>query len=67
MTVRTSASIEYAAVSAMDTPRAPNPACVDSHHAAGISKSQKTNRLMIVGVHVSPAPLNAWVSTMPHA
>ena len=35
--------------------------------ASGISNSQKTNRLMIVGVHVSPAPLNACVSTMPHA
>ncbi len=45
-------------VSAMKTPRGPKPAGTASHHASGISHSQKTNRLMTVGVHVSPAPLN---------
>ena len=64
-TALTTASVEYATVSAMNTPRGPKPACTASHHASGISHSQKTPRLMSVGVHVSPAPLNDCVSTMP--
>jgi hypothetical protein len=32
--------------------------------ARGISRNQKPNRFTIVGVIVSPAPLNAWGITM---
>src|SRR2546421_5657217 len=44
-----------------------NPHTRASTYASGISHSQKQARLMNVGVQVSPAPLNAWVSTIPSA
>ena len=63
----TTASIEYAMVSAQNTPVGPSAVCVASIQASGISNSQKMPKLIHVGVQVSPAPLKADVSTMPHA
>src|SRR5712692_4790804 len=61
------ARVENAMVIARNTPLGPKPAGLASRYASGISQSQKQNRLIIVGVNVSPAPLNACVSTMPYA
>src|SRR5262245_20882323 len=47
-TTLTTASVEYATVSAMNTPRGPKPAFTDSTQASGISHNQKTNRLISV-------------------
>src|SRR5262249_50221131 len=60
------ASVEYAIASAAGTPRAPRLVRNASAHASGISHTQKMNTLMSVGVHVSPAPLNDCVSTIPY-
>ena len=38
-----------------------------SHKAMGSWQAQKQNRLISVGVMVSPAPLKAWIATMPQA
>ena len=54
----TIASDEKAIVTARNTPRGPNLKVTASTYASGSSHNQKTNRLMIVGVQVSPAPLN---------
>src|SRR6187401_2639589 len=61
------ASAQYAPVIATNAPRCPRVVRDDSSHASGISNSQKTHRLIQVGVQVSPAPLNEWVTTMPNA
>src|SRR5688572_28473490 len=61
------ASTENASVIAQNTPAGPIRARVLRNHARGISKSQNTNRFKYVGVHVSPAPLNDWFTTMPYA
>ena len=66
-TALTTASIEYATASATKTPVASSPPACDSTHARGSSSTQNTSRLIHVGVHVSPAPLNDCVSTMPYA
>lgn len=50
---------------AMNTPVAPMENVLESNHASGIWKNQKPNKLMIVGVRVSPAPLNAFAITIP--
>ena len=63
----TAASAVYATVTARNTPRYPTPNFAAINHATGISNTQNTARLIFVGVHVSPAPLNACVSTMPNA
>ena len=51
----------------MNTPFGPKPSGFASSHATGNSSSQKQNRLISVGVRVSPAPLKDWVTTMPNA
>ena len=38
-----------------------------SHQAIGSWQAQKQNKLISVGVTVSPAPLKAWIATMPQA
>ena len=50
-----------------NTPDGPKPQTCDSRYAIGSSHSQKQNRLMMVGVKVSPAPLKACVSTIAQA
>ena len=52
-------------MTARATPRGPKAAWRASQYARGTSHSQKHARLIHVGVHVSPAPLNDWVMTMP--
>src|SRR5438105_2857445 len=59
------ANVENAIVTAHATPCGPRRKCRASSQASGTSHSQKQNRLSHVGVHVSPAPLNEFVSTMP--
>jgi tRNA A-37 threonylcarbamoyl transferase component Bud32/TolB-like protein len=59
------ASSENDAMMAQNTPDGPSPIAWASHQANGISNTQKQTRLSHVGVHVSPEPLNDWVSTMP--
>src|SRR5207302_1973328 len=66
-TALTTASVENATVIAMNTPNAPSPVWCDSTHASGISNTQNTNRLIHVGVRVSPAPLNEFPITIPYA
>src|SRR5687768_6875015 len=61
------ARVENATVIAMNTPDGPMSNTIASTYANGISHSQKTRRLIHVGVHVSPAPLKALVSTIPYA
>ena len=63
----TTASVEKAIVMATNTPCGPSPKCTASAYATGISQNQKQNRLSHVGVHVSPAPLNYCVNTIPQA
>src|SRR5215218_4553104 len=63
----TMARLEYAMVKAQNTPRGPSAVCLASAHASGTSRTQNTPKLIQVGVQVSPAPLNAEVSTMPVA
>ena len=60
----TSFTFENAIVTAQATPWGPKLNCRASSQASGISHSQKQNRLSHVGVHVSPAPLKEFVSTM---
>ena len=50
---------------AMKTPVGPQPNCFDKRNASGIWKNQKQKRFIMVGVLVSPAPLNAFTITMP--
>ena len=57
--------MEKASITDRCTPQGPSPTTVASHHARGISQSQKQNRLTHVGVQVSPAPLNYWIRAMP--
>lgn len=59
--------VENATAIATNTPSGPKFAHRASIHASGISHSQKQNRFSSVGVQVSPAPLNDWVSTIPYA
>src|SRR2546426_963208 len=59
------ASVENATATATKAPRGPMPRTTASAQASGISHSQKTIRLSIVGVKVSPAPLNDCESTIP--
>ena len=50
---------------AMNTPKGPKSKCFANSHASGICINQKPNRLITVGVRVSPAPLNALLITIP--
>jgi hypothetical protein len=50
---------------AIKTPSGPIPNVFDKKYARGIWKNQNPNKLMIVGVRVSPAPLNALAITIP--
>ncbi len=51
----------------MNTPCGPICQWIASSHATGIWNTQKQNRLIHVGVQVSPAPLNDCVNTRPYA
>src|SRR5579862_645114 len=66
-TTLTIASSENAAVSAMNTPVGPNFAGTARKYANGISNTHSTPRLIQVGVHVSPAPLNDCVTVIAYA
>ena len=61
----TTASVENAIIIAQNTPAGPRPRRSASAYASGSSQHQKQPRLMNVGVHASPAPLNDCVSTIP--
>ena len=50
---------------AAKTPFGPQPSWVARNQPRGISSIQKQTTFIHVGVSVSPAPLNAWASTMP--
>ena len=50
---------------AMNAPVAPIFKVLERKIASGIWKSQKPTALIIVGVLVSPAPLNAFIITIP--
>ena len=50
---------------AIKTPVGPQFSVVDKKYAKGIWKNQKPARFTQVGVHVSPAPLNAFAITKP--
>ena len=63
----TMARSENAIGMAMNTPVGPKPNCVASSQPSGISQNQKQKKFSQVGVHVSPAPLNAEVMHMPAA
>src|SRR4029450_1783938 len=63
----TSAIVEYATAMDQKTPVAPKPSRWASAYATGSSHSQKQKTLITVGVSVSPAPLNEFVSTMAYA
>lgn len=63
----TPARPEYAAVIEMIADIGPRPVRVARSQASGISVSQNTPRLIQVGVHVPPAPLNDCVTVMPKA
>ena len=60
----TTANVQKAIAIAKKTPCGPRRNWCASKYASGSSKSQKTPRLMSVGVHVSPAPLNDWLMTV---
>ncbi len=55
----TTANTDAAIATAQNTPLGPNPSGNASAHASGICSAQFVPRLITVGVHVSPAPLNA--------
>src|SRR3982074_3143871 len=63
----TIARVENAIMMARKTPRGPSPKTTDNTYASGSSHNQNTNKLMIVGVQVAPAPLNDCVKTIPYA
>ena len=46
-------------------PKGPSSNVLDRNHANGTSNIQKQKKLIIVGVFVSPAPLNDWPITIP--
>ncbi len=50
---------------AIKTPSGPMLKVLDNNQANGIWKNQKPNKLITVGVFVSPAPLNALIITIP--
>ena len=50
---------------AANTPVGPQSKYFASKYANGIWNNQKPNRFTHVGVHVSPAPLNALIITIP--
>src|SRR5688572_3671868 len=62
-----SASTENDTGTEMKTPIAPSPTISASSHASGTWPSQKQKKFRRVGVHVSPAPLNAPSKHMPAA
>ncbi len=61
----TTATVENAIITASATPRGPSASWRASPYARGTYHSQKHPRLIQVGVHVSPAPLNDCVITIP--
>src|SRR4051812_11645689 len=67
ITALTTASVEKATATERKSPRGPSDVCFARTYASGISHNQKTNTFNMVGVKVSPAPLNDDVSTMPYA
>ena len=52
---------------AANSPVGPNPAGPDSVQASGSWTTQKTKKLIQVGVVVLPESLNAWTVTSPKA
>ena len=54
-----------AAGMAMNTPTGPMFMVFAKKYARGIWKNQKPKKFIMVGVRVSPAPLNAFAYTMP--
>jgi hypothetical protein len=50
---------------AINTPSGPMAKVFASRYANGIWNNQKPARFIHVGVHVSPAPLNALIITIP--
>ena len=65
MTILTMANNDDARAIAKKIPNGPSSNVLDSSHANGTSNIQKQKKLMIVGVLVSPAPLNDWLITIP--
>ena len=50
---------------AIKMPRGPIAAFFERYQASGICNTQNPNKFLIVGVHVSPAPWNAFINTIP--
>lgn len=65
MTILTTANKEEAIAIDKNIPRGPSSKVLDKSQASGTSNIQKQKKLMMVGVLVSPAPLNDCPITIP--